>query len=551
MKIIAATKKIQRKFFSGLNRLFISVGYSATFILLVFFLRRGLPSVPARVLLLEHHSVPWEREGFLKSWKLALEHALSDFNLRCVVLHLDSDMSIADAQTIRGLLKQLKAQGKEVICYAQSIGTLGEIGISGYYLGSCANRFYLGRSGHMMLEGMNVERLYFGKFLSSLGIQSDFVAQGQYKSGPDGFTRSDMSPQENQMMTRILACWSKQILQDLKNDCRLNFSDLEKGLTQLTCSAEEAKKLGWIDEVASCWSQVKLKYTKDEITLGAEAYLKKSKNFWTWMKSKFKHRHHIAVLRIEGELGSAAFDTQRLCDQLINISQNPEISAVFVLLNTPGGTSSSAEALRYGVLCCRQAGKMVTIVMESVAASGGYWIACAGKSIWAQPGTLTGSIGVYAGKFAFEKGLKTWEIGFGSVNSGAGSSESMYTSWSDDQQKRWEKIINFGYEQFICLVSQARGMSKKKVHELSQGQVWTGKEALELGLVDKLGDFSQALCWARKEKGELSDLEIVDYTPGFRYSFQWILSMLKEKVMNCFETLFVKGRKVYMLLKFA
>ena len=134
-------------------------------------------------------------------------------------------------------------------------------------------------------------------------------------------------------------------------------------------------------------------------------------------------------MRIEGELGSTLLNTQQFCDQLVEVSQNPAIKAVFILLNTPGGTSSAAEALRYGVMCCRIAGKLTVIIMESVAASGGYWIACAGEKIWAQPATLTGSIGVYAGKFDVQEALAHWGVGFGFVGLGAGSGESLYTSW--------------------------------------------------------------------------------------------------------------------------
>ncbi|ETZ05259.1 S49 family peptidase [Holospora undulata] len=549
MKISAAIGWGGKKIFSGFNRLFIVVGYAVTFVVLVLFFRRGLPSTPVHVLVLEHHFEAWEQGSHLKNWKASLERALVDPYLRRIVLHLNFDISIADAQVLRGMLVKLKAQGKEVICYAQSVGSLGEIGISGYYLGSCANRFYLASSGHMMLEGMSVERLYFGKFLEALGVRSNFVAQGKYKSGPDGFTRSDMAIQEKKMMTRILKSWNKQILKDLQEDKRIKGFSLEDGLVNLTCSAQEAKKLGWVDALASCWDQVKLKYTQNEKNADVSEYLKRNKNIWTWIKSKLFHRHHIAILRIDGELGSATFDTQRLCDQLISISQNASISAVFIMLNTPGGTSSAAEALRHGVSCCRNAGKLTVIVMESVAASGGYWIACSGEKIWAQPGTLTGSIGVYAGKFDLQKGLKTWEIGFGSVTTGSGSSESLYTSWSDSQKTRWEKITALGYEHFLSLVAEERKMKKEDVQALAQGQVWTGEEAKTLGLVDELGDFSQALNWAKKEKKSLNSLEVVDYTPGARYSLHWILSMLKEKVAKAFTEMFVNGRKLCMLMR--
>ena len=539
---------VGRKTRSGLNNLFIIMGYAVTFVVLIFFFRRGLPSIPTRVLILEHTSELWEGESYFEYWKQALYQGLTDPYLQRIVLHLDGDIGLADVQILRGLLKRLKAQGKEVICYAQAIGTLGEVGLAGYYLGSCAHRFYLGSYGHMMLEGINVERLYFGKFLKFFGIQSNFVAQGKYKSGPDEFTRSDMSLEERNMMGRILASWNRQILKDLTDDKRLDLSTLKFGLSGLTCSAQEAKKLKWVDALAQCWSQVKRRYSQDTESADANSYLKKRSNIWTWIRSKLAHRHHIGVLRIQGELGSSLSDTQQLCNQLIDMSENPAIKAVFIVLNTPGGTTTAAEALRYGVMCCRNAGKLTVIVMEQVAASGGYWIACGGDKIWAQPGTLTGSIGVYAGKFDIQEGLKKLGIGLGEVRLGGGSSESLYTTWNESQRRNWEKVIFFGYDDFISLVAKARGMTKKSVHTLAQGQVWTGEEAQALGLVDALGNLYDALEWAKQAHGSLRSLKCVDYTPGVRYSLRWIMSMLKEQAFKVCSTFYVQGQKLYMLM---
>ena len=247
MKIGVIIHRIGKKIRLGLNRLFILVGYTVTFFLVVVFFRRGLPSAPTRVLVLEHSTDLLDRGSCFETWKLALYRGLTDPYLERIVVHLDTDMSIADVQVFRGLFQKLKAQGKKIVCYAQAIGTLGEVGLSGYYLGSCANQFYLGLCGHILLEGASIERLYFGKCLKNLGIKSNFVAQGEYKSGPDGFTRSNMSVQEKAMMHRILTRWHGQIIKNLIEDRRLKPSVLKAGMIELTCSAQEAKKLGWVD----------------------------------------------------------------------------------------------------------------------------------------------------------------------------------------------------------------------------------------------------------------------------------------------------------------
>lgn len=548
MKIFSIFNRIQRKIRFGLNRLFILVGYTGSFFVLVFFMRHHLSSNSARVLVLEQQPLQFAHGSSVWLWKKALHKALEDKHLQRIVVNLNIHLSLAEMQSLKVLLLKLKAQGKEIICYADAVGTLGGVPLTEYCLGSCATRFYLGNSGHMFLEGINTERLYFEKCLTDLGVRGNFVAQGKYKSGPDSFTRSTMSLEERGMIKRLLTCWNKQILETLAEDKRITLPALKDGLSHLTCSSKDAVKLRWVDATASCWNEIERRYALRSERTDASNYVQKHKTFWNWFQTYFMHRHHIALVRIEGELGSLDLDTGAYCEQLITLSQDASIKGVVVILNTPGGTSVAAETLRYGVECCRKAGKSTAIVMEAVAASGGYWIACAGERIWAQPGTLTGSIGVYAGKFDVEEALKRFGVGISSVGLGVGASESLYKSWSIDQKARWEKITAFGYNHFIALVAAARGLTIEQTDAIAQGQVWTGQEAKILGLVDAVGDFWDAVSWMKQKNLKWKTLPIIDYTPDFRYSLQWILSILKEQVMNLARQVCMKGSRIYALM---
>jgi protease-4 len=324
-------------------------------------------------------------------------------------------------------------------------------------------------------------------------------------------------------------------------------SKLRHGIHDLTCSAEEGKKLGWIDNVTSCWNQIVHKYISETESVTATTYSHKRKGILQWIQDTLSHRHHIALMRIEGELGSTQLDHEAYCKELIQISKNDAVKGVIVLVNTPGGTSSASETLRYGIECCRKAGKFTMVVMESVAASGGYWLACAADKIWAQPGTLTGSIGVYGGKLDIEDALKRWNIGQSSVGiSGAsGSSTSLHRHWSVQQRQRWESMLSVAYQYFIKLVAESRKLSLAQVEALAQGQVWTGEEARDLGLVDALGDFWDAKAWAKENISGLKSLETIDYTPENRYSLKWLLSTLHSHIQSMIQWACTSSTKIY------
>ena len=539
MHILSKIKHIRRKTVKGLNRLFIVTGYAVSFVLCIFLVRHHLPSHPARVLVLEHTSTPlsfWEEEPTLWAWKTSLYRALEDRHLKRVVIRLDShgSFSIADAQSFRALLLKLKAQGKEVICYSDSLGTLGGTNLAAYLIGSCANKLYVSDTGSLFFEGLNTERLYFGQCLKDLGIHADMIACGKYKSGPDGLTRSNMSLEERQTLRRIFSEWEKHIVKGLLEDRRVAPALLKQGIYTLTCSGAQAKTLGWVDDVVSCWNEIEQRYIAQEDSITCKTYSRPKKGIVRWIKDTLSHRHHIALMRIEGELGSSKLDHETYCKELVKLSKNDAVKAVMILVNTPGGTTSASETLRYGIDACRKAGKSTIVVMESIAASGGYWLACAADKIWAQPGTLTGSIGIYGGKFDVEEALKKWHIGHASVGSRehTHSSVSSNQHWTLEQKERWQKVLSGSYRHFCTLVAQSRKLSLSKVEAIAQGQVWTGEEAKALGLVDELGDFWDARAWAKKTLPGLKHLETIEYTPENCYSLKWLLSTLSQRLQS-------------------
>lgn len=552
MNILSKIKNIKTKTCRGLNRLFIFTGYTISVVLIIFLVRHHLPSHPARVLVLDTLAATTsflENHPTLGTWKTALYRALEDRHLHRIVLRLDSNasFSIADAQALRSLLLKLKQQGKEIICYADGLGTLGSTGLAGYMIGSCANKLYVSCTGGLFFEGISTERLYFGQFLKDWGVRGNMIACGKYKSGSDALTRSNMSLEEREMLVRLFAQWEKQILHALAQDGRVPMSQLKHGIHNLTCSSEEGQKLKWIDRVASCWNQIADQYVSEPDSVTANTYSHKRKGIVRWIKDTLSHRHHIALMRIEGELGSTQLDHESYCKELIKLSKNDAVKAVIILVNTPGGTPSASETLRYGIECCQKAGKFTMIVMESVAASGGFWLSCAADKIWAQPGTLTGSIGVYGGKVDIEDALKRWNIGQASVslNGTSGSSASLNRHWSTQQKERWETMLSSSYQYFRELVAKSRKLSIAQVEALAQGQVWTGEEAKALGLVDDLGDFWDARAWAKNTIPGLKSLETIDYTPENRYSLKWLISTLQNHIHFMLQWACTSNTKIY------
>ena len=429
----------------------------------------------------------------------ALDRAASDS--RITALFLSGNLRGAGPAQLRELreaIQRFKAK-KPVLAY--------NLGWSkrDYYLAAGASTVFINPFGGMEVNGLASEPMFFGEAFKKYGVEVQVTRVGKYKSAVEPFIADRMSDPNREQVQKLLddiwGEWKDTVAKDRKK-APADFQAIadEKGLLE----AEDAKRLGLVDRVAP-YDEVldelkklagKRPGDKDfpQITLttyaGIPGEAKTGKN-------------RIAVLVAEGEIvdgegKSSQVGGERLSRELRRLRLDDRIKAVVLRVNSPGGSATASELIQREVILTKKV-KPLVVSMGHLAASGGYWISTYGDRIFAEPSTLTGSIGVFGmlpnvKRLANEHGI-TWD----SVQTAKlANPMSLARPKNDLELARIQGLVDRIYEQFIAKVADSRKMKKEAVHEIAQGRVWSGREALKLGLVDEMGGLGDAVRHAAK-----------------------------------------------------
>jgi protease-4 len=411
----------------------------------------------------------------------------------------------AALREFRGALQRFKAK-KPVLAYNVNWSQ------QDYYLGSVASPLMVNPSGLMELNGLAAQPMFFGDALQKYGVQVEVTRVGKYKSAVEPFLLNRMSdPNREQLQKMLEDIWTEwktsvggdrkqapEALQALADEKGLLLPEEAQaaGLVDRVASfdevVEELKKLGGTDSRTKSFNQMELATYAD-----LEARPKQGK-------------HRIAVVYAEGEIVNGEGRPEqaggdRVSRELRKLRQDEDVKAVVLRVNSPGGSSSASDLIQREVIITRQV-KPVVISMGTYAASGGYWISAYGDRIFAAPTTLTGSIGVFGilpnvQKLANEHGI-TWD----SVQTAKMATLGTLTRpKSPEELARIQDFVDHVYEQFLTKVSEGRKLDREKVQEIAQGRVWSGQEALKLGLVDELGGLEEAAKFAAEKAGVGND----------------------------------------------
>ncbi|MCE0492917.1 signal peptide peptidase SppA [Vibrio salinus] len=433
--------------------------------------------------------------------------AKTDKNITGLVLSLAdmSDTSLTKLRYIAKAITEFKASGKPVI----AIGSFYTQ--SQYYLASYADKIYLSPDGAVLLKGYSANALYYKKLLDKLDINAHIFRVGTYKSAVEPFMRTDMSPAAKESNQRWLNQLWGTYIDDVAGNRKIRPSTLNFNMDQFVHKLEAVKgnlaelslKMGLVDKLANR-PQIRQALIKRFGSDGSNSYQAISYYDYDGSVQKNHFRHNeIAVVVADGTImdgdqprGTVGGDT--IAELLREARNNPDIKSVVLRVNSPGGSAFASEVIRNEVVALKQAGKPVVVSMSGLAASGGYWISMSANKIIAQPTTLTGSIGIFSVITTFEKTIKNIGISTDGVGTTPFSQQGVFTGLSKGAQQSIQLVINHGYHRFISLVSQSRHIPLNNVDKIAQGHVWTGKDALSFGLVDKLGDFDDAVTLAAK-----------------------------------------------------
>jgi protease-4 len=440
-----------------------------------------------------------------------LEGIAADPRVKGVVF-LVSGLSAEPATlaSLRQAVVRLRRSGKQIVAYLQ------DFGMWPFYFATGCDRIFVPESGGLPTAGLWSEAVFLRDTLSLVGIQADFEAIAEFKTAPDTFRRSEMTEPHRQMLESLLDSIYTQVVEAIAEGRNLEPGRVRELLDAVPLSAEEGRQAGLFDGV--CY--------EDELP----AYLGSPEEpaaLLAWAQARQRllrpRRWHsgraIGVISLEGMIvpgssrqppvplplplptPSAQAGSETLASQLRAAAKEKKVAAVVLHVDSPGGSSLASDLIWRDVQHLHET-KPVVVYMGNRAASGGYYVSAPAGAIVAQGMTLTGSIGIWGGKFVtrglYEKVEAKREVVSRGRAAGLYSDDAPFDG---TERQKIRALLGDGYARFKSRVAQGRSMSEDEVEALARGRVWTGAQALERGLVDALGDLQLAAQKARELAG--------------------------------------------------
>ncbi|EBJ1004983.1 signal peptide peptidase SppA [Salmonella enterica] len=433
-----------------------------------------------------------------------IRQAKDDRNITGIVLDL-KNFTGADQPSMRYIgkaLREFRDSGKPVFAVGENYSQ-GQ-----YYLASFANKIWLSPQGQINLHGFATNGLYYKTLLDKLKVSTHVFRVGTYKSAVEPFIRDDMSPAAREADSR----WIGELWQNYLNTVSTNrqispqqlFPGAQAIIDGLTSVGGDTAKYALdhklVDALASSADVEKaltkqFGWSKTENNYRAISYYDYS------LKTPADTGGTIAVIFANGAImdgeetpGNVGGDTT--ASQIRDARLDPKVKAIVLRVNSPGGSVNASEVIRAELAAVKAAGKPVVVSMGGMAASGGYWITTPANYIVASPSTLTGSIGIFGVINTVENSLSSIGVHSDGVSTSPLAEISMTKALSPEVQQMMQLSIEYGYKRFITLVAEARKRTPEQIDKIAQGHVWTGQDAKANGLVDKLGDFDDAVAKA-------------------------------------------------------
>jgi protease-4 len=412
----------------------------------------------------------------------------------------------AALRELRAAIQRFKAK-KTVLAYNVDWGK------HDYYLASAANTLVVNPAGHLEINGLAAEPVFFADAFQKYGIEVQVTRVGKYKSAVEPFILNRMSDPSREQMQKLLddvwTEWKTAVGADRKQppEALQALAD-EKGILV----PEDAQAAGLVDRIAG-FDEVleELKTLAGTTDTEEKTFNQIDLDTYADLEVRPKEgKNRVAVVYAEGVIvnGEGRYDQvggDRVSRELRKLRLDEEVKAVVLRVNSPGGSASASDLIQREVILTRKV-KPVVISMGSYAASGGYWISTYGDRIFAQPNTLTGSIGVFGMLPNVQKLANTHGITFDSVQTAKMANPATLTRpKTEPELARIQLLVDRIYESFLTKVSEGRQMPKEKVHDIGQGRVWSGEEARKLGLVDEVGGLQEAAKFAAEKAGVGSD----------------------------------------------
>jgi protease-4 len=489
---------------------------------LVHFAEKMEPAVPRRAVLTLDLDAKFQAAG--EANPLAALSSEKTYSLRKVVEAIDhaaldprvtglfatighASLGMAGAQEIRDSVGRFRATGKPAVLFAETLGEFGA-GTLDTYLASGFGQVWLQPSGDVGLTGVLAESPFFKGTFDLLGVKPEFSGRYEFKSAIDIFTETKFTPAHRENLGRMLDSWTAQLVEGIAAGRKLPPDKVQALLGKGPFLPAEALSAGLVDQIG--YREAALRTMTGEggggeaaDTKGADAT--KELDLTDYSASLGKDSGAKVALisgigtihRGESQRGFGPpedFGATTVSQAFREAVKDKDVKAILFRVDSPGGSYTASDTVWHEVKRAREAGKPVVVSMGDVAASGGYFVAMGADRVLAEPGTITGSIGVFSGKFVLEDLWKKIGVSWDEMH--RGDNAPMWSANRPFSPEAWERMntmLDAIYLDFTAKAADGRHLAKERMDEVARGRVWTGADAKALGLVDVLGGWHEAM----------------------------------------------------------
>ncbi len=442
------------------------------------------------------------RESFLEL-QMYLRELADDPSVDGVVLKIGrNDLGYGQLWELRQQIAHLHDSGKKTAAF------LTDPSFSSTYLASAASRLYLTPAAPYSPEGIRSTTLHYAQALSNVGIEAEFIRIGEYKSAPESYIRREPSEPALEQREAIVDGLYDEVVSSLAEDRQLQRQAVERAVDNVPVLPSDAVEDEFADDVAYP-DEV---YTKIRESFGASQFLTDRYDPNPAPTQGWDGGPEVAVVYVDGNIvrgesnesplfGEVLSGSETITEVLGQVGRDPSIRAVVLRVDSPGGSAVASDMIYREIRRIAQV-KPVVASMGNVAASGGYYVASGADTIFATPNTMTGSIGIFTGKFSIGRLADVLGINQSEIERGERAAQfDLFEPWSEEQRKSARQSIQYLYRLFLEQVSKTRPLTSEEVDEVARGRVWLGEQARDEKLVDQTGGLVDAIRYAENAAG--------------------------------------------------
>jgi protease-4 len=493
------------------------------------YLDLSFAEIPEQPATSEFGSLFEQKQTSLRAVVESLDRGAADPRIKAVFLRVSSlsDSGFGKVQELRDAIGRFRKSGKPAYAHLEFAGNRE------YYLATACSRIYAVPTAILDVSGLAAEVTFFKGTLDKIGMQAQFEGVGKYKNAPNQFTETGFTGPHREQTEALLDSLFGQYVGAIAASRDKTEAQVRALVDDGPYDGARALAAGLVDGLVYEDELGDRLGAAERVTAGR--YVKGSRGFGLDGRPKLALIYAVGTI-VSGEsqsgFGGDFAGSDTVARAIRQARKDASVRAIVLRIDSPGGSGTASDVMWREVTLARKV-KPVIMSMGDTAASGGYYLAMGGDAIVAQPGTITGSIGVFGGKLSmrglYDKVGLTKEIVTRGKNAALFSS---YRAWSDEERQSFRAIMTSFYEEFVQKAASGRGKTYEEIHAVAQGRVWTGAEALEVGLVDRLGGLDVAVTLAKERAKIGADQEVsLVVLPERKSLFETLLERQEESAL--------------------